>query len=62
MKSAWKQIGKILMQGLLAMLPALLTIYILYWLIWSAETVLGAVLIALLPEGWYIPAQESAHG
>ncbi|MEZ4600066.1 MAG: DUF502 domain-containing protein [Syntrophotaleaceae bacterium] len=50
------------MQGLLAMLPALLTLYILYWLIWSAETVLGAVFIALLPEGWYIPGMGLLAG
>jgi uncharacterized membrane protein len=38
-----KHLGKILLQGLVAMLPALLTLYILYWLVWSAETVLGEV-------------------
>lgn len=51
----FKGIGKIMFQGLVAMLPALLTIYILYWLVRSAEMVLGSFLEILLPEGWYLP-------
>lgn len=55
MKKSWITFGKILLQGLVALLPALFTLYILYWLVWSAETFLGAVFQFLLPEGWYIP-------
>lgn len=55
MKKSWGKFGRILLQGLVAMLPALLTLYILYWLVWSAETFLGAVLQVLLPQGWYLP-------
>lgn len=55
MKKSWGKFGKILLQGLVAMLPALLTLYVLYWLVWSAETFLGAVLQVLLPPGWYLP-------
>lgn len=51
----FKGIGKIMFQGLVAMLPAVLTIYILYWLVRSAEMVLGSFLEILLPEGWYLP-------
>jgi len=51
----FKGIGKIMFQGLVAMLPALLTIYILYWLVRSAEMVLGSFLEILLPAGWYLP-------
>jgi len=51
----FKGIGKIMFQGLVVMLPALLTIYILYWLVRSAEMVLGSFLEILLPEGWYLP-------
>lgn len=58
----WKRIGKILLQGLMAMLPALLTLYILYWLVWSAETLLGAAFKVLLPEGWYIPGMGLLAG
>jgi uncharacterized membrane protein len=49
------RIGKIMLQGLMAALPVFLTLYILYWLIWSAENILGAFFRILLPEGWYIP-------
>jgi uncharacterized membrane protein len=62
MKTTWKHFSKILLQGLVAMLPALLTLYILYWLVWSAETVLGAAFKVLLPEGWYIPGMGLLAG
>jgi uncharacterized membrane protein len=59
---SWKRLGRIMFQGLMAILPAVLTLYILYWLIWSAETVLGAVIKALLPDGWYIPGMGLLAG
>lgn len=57
-----KRLGKIMFQGLVAMLPAVLTLYILFWLVRSAETVLGAVLEVLLPDGWYIPGMGLLTG
>ena len=57
-----KRLGKIMFQGLVAMLPALLTIYILFWLVSSAETVLGGMLKVLLPVGWYIPGMGLLTG
>lgn len=57
-----KRIGRILFQGLAALLPALLTIYILYWLVRSAETILGSALALLLPEGWYVPGMGLVAG
>lgn len=59
---SWKQFGKIMVQGLVAMLPAVLTLYILYWLVWSAETFLGALFKLLLPEGWYLPGMGLLAG
>lgn len=56
------RIGKIMFQGLLAILPAVLTLYILYWLVWSAENILGAALRIGLPEGWYIPGMGLLTG
>lgn len=50
-----KKLGKIMFQGLVALLPAILTLYILFWLVRSAETVLGGLLQVLLPAGWYLP-------
>lgn len=57
-----KRLGNIMFQGLVAMLPALLTLYILFWLVSSAETVLGGLLKVLLPAGWYIPGMGILAG
>jgi uncharacterized membrane protein len=57
-----KRIGKIMFQGLVAMLPAILTIYILFWLVRTAETMLGGLIELLLPEGWYVPGMGLLGG
>lgn len=57
-----KQLGRTLFRGLVAMLPAILTIYILYWLVRSTEMVLGSVLALLLPAGWYVPGMGLVAG
>jgi len=57
-----KRLGRIMFQGLVAMLPAVLTLYILFWLVRSAEIVLGGVLEVLLPEGWYLPGMGLLTG
>jgi len=57
-----KRLGSIMFKGLVAMLPALLTLYILFWLVGSAETVLGGMLKLLLPVGWYIPGMGLLAG
>lgn len=57
-----KRLGSIMFQGLVAMLPAVLTIYIVFWLVRSAETVVGALLKVLLPEGWYLPGMGLMAG
>lgn len=57
-----KRIGNIMFKGLVTMLPALLTFYILFWLVSSAETVLGGILKVLLPTGWYIPGMGLLAG
>ena len=57
-----KRPGKIMFQGLVAMLPAILTLYIIYWLVRSAETVVGAMLKVILPVGWYLPGMGLLAG
>lgn len=57
-----KRLGNIMFKGLVAMLPALLTLYILFWLVSSAETLLGGMLKLLLPAGWYIPGMGLLAG
>lgn len=57
-----KKIGNIMFKGMVTMLPALLTFYILFWLVSSAETVLGRILKILLPAGWYVPGMGLLAG
>ena len=57
-----KRIGKVMFQGLVALLPAILTVYILFWLVRTAETMLGALFKALLPEGSYVPGMGIVGG
>ena len=57
-----KQLGNIMFRGLVAMLPSLLTIYILFWLVSTAETMLGGLLKVLLPVGWYLPGMGLLAG
>ena len=49
-----KRIGGIFLKGLLAVLPAVVTLYLLYWLGTTAEDVLGGLARAVLPEGAYV--------
>lgn len=46
-----KTIGKYILTGLITMLPVILTLYLLYWLAVSAETLLGD----LIPQEIYFP-------
>lgn len=41
--------------GLAALLPLVLTCYLLYWAVWQAEHLLGGLAGRLLPSGWYVP-------
>jgi len=50
-----KHITKTFLRGLAAVLPILLTLYVLYWLAITAEALLGRPLRLLLPQGWYWP-------
>jgi uncharacterized membrane protein len=48
-------LGKLFLKGLAVVIPAALTLAILWWLARGAERVLGAMLAGFLPDGWYIP-------
>ena len=50
-----KKISKLFLQGLMAILPVALTIYVLYWLAVSAESILGKAIRLVLPENFYLP-------
>jgi uncharacterized membrane protein len=48
-------LGKLFLKGLAVLIPAALTLAILWWMASGAERVLGGFLSGFLPEGWYIP-------
>ena len=48
-------INRKIFAGLLAVLPILATLYLVYWGVTSIEGVLGALLELFLPEGLYLP-------
>jgi len=50
-----KSISKILLTGFITLLPAVLTIYLLYWLAVSSEHLMGSVIHWVLPETYYWP-------
>jgi uncharacterized membrane protein len=47
--------GKLFLKGLAVVIPAALTLAILWWLARAAEQFLGGVLLRILPQGWYVP-------
>lgn len=49
-----KKISQLFLQGLLAVLPVIITVYIIYWLGSLAESTLGTLIKLVLPEHWYI--------
>ncbi|MGB5774054.1 MAG: hypothetical protein WBP89_05280 [Sedimenticolaceae bacterium] len=50
-----KSMSKTFLTGLITILPVALTLYLLYWLVVSAETALGNVMRLMLPEDLYWP-------
>jgi len=57
-----KRLGRIMFQGLAAILPAALTIYILFWSATTAEQLLGGVIQMIVPEGFYVPGMGLLTG
>lgn len=57
-----KKLGKVFIQGLIAVLPVIVTLYILYWLLVSAESFLGGMIQFMLPERFYVPGMGVAAG
>lgn len=50
-----KFISKHILTGLVTLLPVALTLYVLYWLVVSVESALGAMIQAVLPDAMYRP-------
>ena len=49
------KLGSLFLKGLVVVIPATLTVAILWWLARGAERLLGGLLARFLPEGWYVP-------
>jgi len=50
-----KFISRNILTGLVTILPVALTVYLLYWITISAESVLGSMIRSILPEVLYWP-------
>ena len=48
-------IGRSILTGLVTILPVVITLYLLYWLAVSTESLLGGTIRLILPEGLYWP-------
>jgi len=57
-----KSTGKTFLTGFITILPIVLTVYLLYWLVVSAETALGNVIRLVLPEDMYWPGMGTIAG
>jgi uncharacterized membrane protein len=57
-----KSMSKTFLTGLITILPVALTLYLLYWLVVSAETALGNVIRLVLPEDLYWPGMGTIAG
>lgn len=57
-----RKIGKILLQGLVAVLPIGLTLYFICWLIVNVEELFRSVLTIFIPDSFYIPGAGLLFG
>ena len=55
-------LGKLFLKGLAVVIPAALTVAILWWLAAGAERLLGGLLLRFLPQGWYVPGMGLLAG
>lgn len=51
---------KLFLKGLAVVIPAVLTLAILWWMAKGAEEMLGGLLLRILPSGWYVPGMGVA--
>ena len=57
-----KKISKYFLQGLIAVLPIAVTIYILFWLAVRAENILGSFIKFIIPSDFYVHGMGVAAG
>lgn len=57
-----RSINKNILTGLITLLPVVVTLYLLYWFVVTAESLLGDVIRALVPEDLYSPGMGVVAG
>lgn len=57
-----KFISRQILTGLITILPVVITLYLLYWFVVSAETALADVMRLVLPANYYLPGMGVAAG
>jgi len=57
-----KKLGTLFLQGLIAILPIALTVYLVYWLAASAESVLGKAMKFVIGDDSYVPGSGVLAG
>lgn len=57
-----RRLRKTFFTGLAAVLPVAITLYLIYWLSTTSESVLGTMLKWILPDHWYRPGLGLATG
>ena len=57
-----KSLSRTFLTGLVTILPVILTLYLLYWLVVSMESVLGSAIRLVLPEKMYWPGMGVLAG
>ena len=58
MKSFWGT----LLKGFVTILPLAITLYIVFWIVGAAESIVGGALLLILPESLYIPGMGIVGG
>ncbi len=57
-----RKIRNVFLQGLVAALPAAITLYLVYWLALTAERFFGSLIRWFIPDAWYLPGLGIACG
>jgi uncharacterized membrane protein len=57
-----KKLSTLFLQGLIAILPLTVTVYLVYWLAVSAESALGAAMKFVVGEAYYLPGSGVLAG
>ena len=60
-KLKMKSVTKTFFKGLIAIIPLILTCYLLIWLADTAELVLGNIFMFFFPDNWYIKGLSLIH-